>query len=360
MDMDVVFKQAGYEPWKNEAPPKRGSFIPLLLLIGVALIALGACGGMAASQALAPAATPTPPPTSTHDITPTLDGWALTGTAILFVEATMTPTASPTTDYCAWLTPTATYTATLPYTPDAWQATGTAVFYLTATVTPEIEPTATTPRSWCDMQMTSTPTSTPDQAASATITNTPTATATSTPTATPTSTPRPLLATTDHQLIYTEPTSLPPVYVPPVMPVLPMPTMPQLPTDAPSSTPAPTIPPAPTALPYLQIKLADCSYGYPVFAVDNFGATAINVYWAIYDAPTVELLVSDFWHELPGSATVLADAPELVGRDGEYLFALWQPWQATAPTLTVSVVCGQPPPPSSTPEITPEATGELP
>lgn len=145
----------GYNPALNRTPQKGNSFscLPLVLVLGLLLV-VGAGGVMAARAAFTPA-TAAPRPTiyrtETATITPTLDAWAMTGTAMMYI------TASATLDYCFWLTPTGTFTPTLEHTPDEWSATGTAAYEATyppqtATHTPDV------PRVWCNNIPTVTPT----------------------------------------------------------------------------------------------------------------------------------------------------------------------------------------------------------
>lgn len=367
--MDVAFKPAGYEPWKNESPPGRGSFMPLILLGVAGLLVVGGAIGFFISKGMQPA----PPPTAFSEVmaqpatstaSPTIDDWSLTGTAILFA------TASPTLDYCSWLTPTPTASPTLAFTPDAWAATGTAIYE--ATNPPRaVTPTATTPRSWCDFQ---TPTITPlalsrsGETAASVQSPSPSPTASASPTATATRTPLyqlpqltsvpPLVFPTDVLTLPTQAPTLPP---PTRTRRTKTPTLTATWTNTvmpPSETPTATF--QPTAAPFFNIYQADCAAGYPVFSVQNIGAPLVA--FVLWDVKTSsgQTVINGFWLEemfsADGLATVIVPAANL---SEVYTLTIYQPWDELLPMQSAAAICVASPTATATVTLLPEVTEEI-
>lgn len=377
----ATFVRSGYEPTLDRLPPGGGSgcwrsmrwlFFALLALAIVGFVTINAIGAAtqpAYTPTQIPSTTPTRTPTDAATATATLDGWSLTGTAMIYA------TASPTADYCAWLTPTATATATALFTPDAWQATGTAVFYLTNTPTPRIEPSATTPRSWCDFQ---TATLTPislwaedrEDAATGAPTSTPMPMDTPIP---PTRTPQPLIPalqpSSPPPLVYA--TDLPPIVLLPSL-VPPTAASTRRPTRTPSETPTPTETATPTQTatlattdtPHFNIYQSTCE-AYPMFAVQNIGAPlGAFVLWDIRTSDGL-IAVNGFWlEEMLSDGLVTAAAPAWTGVPGTYLLTIYQPWDAVLGAQSAVATCAAPvtatATASATPtDILPEQTGEI-
>jgi hypothetical protein len=367
--------------------------------------------------------------TPTASPTPTLDDWSRTGTALYHATSSPTPTASPTVDYCWFLTPSATPSPTLVYTLDPWQATGTAVYYLTQTPTPWLSPTPTTPRSWCDeYMMNPTATLTPMPLNRARGTATPTlrpAEYLASPTLpAPSPTLYPIVLSTSAPPrqqsappAVQNPPAQPPVIQPPVIqtviviatlppthtptpsatptasPTLaptetPTETATATPTDTPTETPtatatetptatasatptaSPTMPPSvtpvPTVAPALAIIGAECTSGYPSFAVANYGGLAQWVQWEIWIDEA--LAATGIWstYDIPPGGFANASALAWAGWPGIYALALYQPWDVITPVQTAYVVCEAPTlmpsatmPPTATPAPTIAPTIEL-
>jgi hypothetical protein len=159
-DPPVLIRPPGYQVDLDRLQPVRGAScgrVALMLIAFVAILGV-VCGGvfmfiraqtMPASQnpALLTLVATRPPVTAVATNSAALDAWSLTGTALLYVEA------SPTLDYCWWQTPTAIPSATpVPVTPDAWALEGTARALETGTPTHTPMPTQQPPRAWCDLQ----------------------------------------------------------------------------------------------------------------------------------------------------------------------------------------------------------------
>jgi hypothetical protein len=334
-----IILPAGYYPELDRLPPPRagakvGCSLPFVLGL-LAMICGAAAWGLSAlastpapsptAQALSAALeiasfTPEPEPTQAA---PTLDAWSLTGTAMLYITASVTP------DYCFWLTPTPTPTATLIYTPDAWQATGTALYEAT---NPPQQPTPTPdiPRAWCNFQPTATPTATITHTPAATLEPEPTRRRSSAFSQAP-SAFNPQGTNNDQGVIIIATAA-----------ILPMPTPPPVPTVEPSPKPpkktaTPTITPTPTPDPVFSLYQSDCDAGFPSFITINTGGAAQNVVWYIVDEAQ-NVYASDLWPFVPANGLALAAAPAWAGYANTYTLVIEQPWLTAVPTPW-SVVC---------------------
>lgn len=237
----------GYQPGLDREPPRPSGGCSGAVVFAIAIVAAMIGGGVlligrlsasgadslptvAAASPVATILSATPAPTDAP--TATLDGWSLTGTALLYA------TASPTVDYCWWLTNTPTNTPTLVYTPDAWSATGTAVHLAE---NPPVEPTSTPdlPHVWCNHIPTATATITPLSL------RTREATPTDEPTDEPTARPRNSGGGSGGAVptVYIWPTPEP-VIVQPTIPIPPEPTIkPTKKRRKKTKTPTPTMTP---------------------------------------------------------------------------------------------------------------------
>lgn len=271
----VDFIHPAYLPDLDASPPRPGTGCGRQLALGLAFVGVLAAAVWMLLSFIGSQTQPTverieltavPIEPTSQPVTPTLDAWSLTGTALFFAEA------SPTLDYCAFMTPSPTPRPTLIYTPDAWQATGTAVFLATNPAqTPTAQPT--TPKSWCDLWLTPSPTFTPLALSGLSATAMPTAT--STPTARPSPTwvsppsgggasnivqPQPQPPTAEPIIVL--PTAQPPTAQPTRLP----PTLTATATPSPTSTSTPT----PTGAASLYLLYAYCA-PHPTFLVTNTG-----------------------------------------------------------------------------------------
>lgn len=119
------FRPSGYNPTLNQQPPPRASAKPLITCAVIVLAALF-CGGFGLAfflnsrQAGRIAGTQTAI-AKTPTVTPTINEWDMTGTAVYWLTYTPTPTAtpSPTEDVTATPTSTGTVTPDIPATKTA-------------------------------------------------------------------------------------------------------------------------------------------------------------------------------------------------------------------------------------------------
>lgn len=120
------FFNPGYDPTQDQRPPRRESLTGCLLMIGGLLVCAVVSGFMLSTRAASDRQVAETAAALTLTVSPTLDAWALTGTALYWntftptATFTETPTETPTGTLTASPTPTATA--------DNWQATGTAIF----------------------------------------------------------------------------------------------------------------------------------------------------------------------------------------------------------------------------------------
>ena len=161
----------GYDPTLNRHQPEPMKRV-IVVLFGAALVVMIGLVTMGARMLTAngepdavptvmmlPTSSPTLTPTSSPTLaaSPTIDSWAMTGTALARFTPSPTFTDAPPIDYCGWRTPTATPLPTLELTPDAWGLQGTATYEAQ-------HPSATPwglPRELCDNLPEWTPTFTP-------------------------------------------------------------------------------------------------------------------------------------------------------------------------------------------------------
>lgn len=323
---------------------------------------------------------PTPSPTSVP-LTP--DAWGLTGTAVYLQTGTPTatplPTLAPPRAWCDLQTPTLT---PLPLGRLGTREAVTTTIP-TSTLFPTLPPTAARPAAQAPVaqpdtgsgssnpvvqqppnivvqtqpvivvvtatpQPTGIPTATPTMP-TATLTATASATATVTATQSPTMAPETPTATSSATATATatETATETPTTTPTATP-----------TENPTLTPLPlpTITPSqqPTAIPLLAATAADCSAGYPVFVVANFGAQPGQLVNWIINLDGVGAVAVGSWYEgfIQGSFMTAA-APDWIGVGGVYTLIVDQSWMVGTPTLTAAVVCPYPTQiPSSTPTFT--------
>ena len=268
----IHYMPPGYQVDLDRLPPTTQSGCGRVLVLSLAgLITLALmCAGAVFLVTNATAQSPTPTaaalPTdasilvSTETLTPTatavptLDAWSMTGTALFFATAQVTPTI----DYCWFLTPSPIPSNTpVPVTPDEWALQGTQIALSTGTPTLTPYPTQAPPRAWCDMPTateTPFPTFTGDASITVTATNTPT------PTPMPTRTPAPTAAPPQPQAQaqpLPQPTAAPviivhtaaPVVITVVKVVTPVPSKTNTPTETPTATATETPTSTPTSTP---------------------------------------------------------------------------------------------------------------
>lgn len=352
----------------NRIPPRPAPGCGGMLSIVGVVIAVVVIGGIAIFMSLnnQPATVPQPTlmeleslpsETPTATLTPVLDGWSLTGTALFYVTNTATP------DYCWWLTPTPTASATLIYTPDAWQAEGTAMYE--ATYPPKM-PTATPdlPHAWCNNIPTLTPTLTP-LSLNRLVTK-PAVTPTLTPTITPLSLPTRSQNNNGGFIQITPPDSptVAPIWT--AVPTLPLPTVAptkikktKVPTDTPTftptltltpsdtptatATPTETFTPTATATPNIQSVLTSCEKRYPEFVIQNLGVDMEFLDWSIIHQETGLYANMGTIEFIPAGFSFVLDAPNASGTGGT--FALY--WSSDAneqatPAPSMTVFCEYP------------------
>jgi len=187
-------------------------------------------------------------------------------------------------------------------TPEPPPVTPTATPDLNATVTAIVATLTGQPSATAMETATETPTELPSATATPWPSETPTATATASPTQTPTETA----------------------------------------TATATASPTATSTPVPTLIPMLAITGADCSQGYPGFAVTNYGGAPQLVAWRI-DLVGTGTVASGTWGTefLPG-AFVSANAPGALGIPGVYTLIIDQSWDSGTPQLSASVECAAP------------------
>lgn len=157
----ITYADPGYQIDLDRIPHTPGTGcgrLLMLLLLGIGIIGALCWGIVSVINASHPQVMPTPAalpthatgtPTLTPTDAPTLDEWAVTGTALFFA----TLQATPTMDWCWYLTPSPIPSNTpMPVTPDAWALQGTQIALSTGTPTETPLPTQPPPRAWCDLQ----------------------------------------------------------------------------------------------------------------------------------------------------------------------------------------------------------------
>lgn len=387
----ITVLPSGYQPELDRLPPSSGAgcwrtLLLILLFIGIlAGIVIGVIALVSSSQQVEEVL-PTPTETLTPTATATLDAWSLTGTAIIENG----PLFTPTPDYCWFLTPPPTMTPVPIHTLDSWSIAGTAIFLQTQTPTHTPQPRHETPRSWCDHI----PTSTAEVIFDETWTPAPSSTATPAPT----NTPRfvyptaedygapvlpPTVQSQYQQPPQYQPTFAPPTLVPPqasatrtptptiTLTITPAETATDVPTETVTSTPSatetpteiPTVTPTftPTLAPYIQIFVAHCAGGYPVFGIQNIGALPGEpVFWEII-AEQHGMAANGYWQlELSPFALLETGLPAWANIPGTYTLRIFSGWDTATPEISATALC-QPiimPTVTENPTIAPEATEE--
>jgi hypothetical protein len=111
-------------------------------------------------------------------------------------------------------------------------------------------------------------------------------------------------------------------------------------TYTPTPTETPTL--IPTQTPIIAIFAADCSQGFPQFAVVNYGGVPYMTAWQI-DLAGVGTVASGIWNAEFGTGSFQnAAAPSWVGIDGIYTLTITQWWDFAAPYLQAQVACAAP------------------
>ncbi len=340
MPAPVTFEPAGYQIDLDYIPSDGGASCGKLLMLMGAAVSVIVIVIIAVIALLTPhtnddiAVTITLAPTFTPMTNPTLDSWAMTGTAIVNAQPT------PTMDYCWFLTPSPMPTWTpIPVTPDAWARAGTAIALQTGT--PTHTPTATQPppRAWCDLAIPATPT--PLQPP----TIAPLEELFSSPTARPTDLPQLTLNRAPQQFqpapvqgAQIVPTPIPQIVVQTVVITQPPPTAVVLPTNTlqPTGTPA-------------FILRGHCEYGYPFFESFVAPMPLDWVQWAILSGG--DYVAAGIWDY---STPYPIQSAAALGT-GEFTLEVFRYWAEDS--VSIGIECQ--PTATLTPEL-PTPTSELP